>query len=114
MKIARRFAKRTKKSSNKIKGCISTSNDRSVTVKLSGDIAPYRKGQRVVVGIPYRRKTALGNSFEVAEVVAHGEIVKISQNEVTIQSKRTNPIISKTALLENEGKERVMVVENID
>ena len=103
-----------KKSSNKLKGYISASNDRSVTVKVSGDITPYRRGQRVVVGIPYEKKTALGNTFEVAEVVAHGEIVKISQNEVTIQSKRTNPIISKTALLENEGKEGFMVVENID
>ena len=66
------------------------------------------------MSIPYERKTALGKVVNVAEIVAHGNISAILDNDVVIQSKRANPIVSKPALRESYGKERVMLVETLD
>lgn len=112
--LTRNIGKKTQKRSSKVVGSITSSNDHRVIVKISGDITPYRKGQRIIVSIPNERKTALGKVLKVSEVVAHGKIINISGNIVTIQSKRTNPIISASALHENEGKESLIFVEKVE
>ena len=112
--LTRQLGKKSPQKSTKVMGSITSSNDHRVIVKITGDISPYRKGQRIIVSIPHERKTALGKVLKVSEVVAHGKITNISDNIVTIQSKRTNPIISASALHENEGKERLIFVEKVD
>lgn len=67
-----------------------------------------------MVSIPHERRTALGKVLKVSEVIAHGEITNIAKNAVTIHSRSASPIISKSALRENEGKERLIFVENVD
>ena len=109
-----RIAGNKKVASKKIKGHVTSATGDKVVLKISEGLVPCYEGQRVIVSIPYERKTALGKAVEVSKVVAYGEIVNVSQGVVTIQSKRSNPIISKYALGESKGKERIMLVENID
>ena len=114
MMLTRRLGNKKKRISSNLKGCIVSANDNSVIVKVSGDTAPYQKGQRIMVSIPHKRRTALGKIIKVSEVIAHGEITNIAQNAVTIQSRITSPIISKSALREDKGKEQLMFVESVD
>ena len=106
--------KKQQKTSRKMLGRIASANEHKVVLKLSGNVIPYREGQRIVVSIQNDRKTASGKVVKVGEVVAHGKITNISQNTVTINSKLANPIISKSAVLENQGEERVILVETIE
>lgn len=92
------------KSGHKVVGSIASVNDHRVVVEISESSKHYHKGQHIIVSIPGERKTALGKIRKVSEVVAHGKITNISGNLVTIQSKQSNPIISGSALRENEGK----------
>lgn len=103
-----------RKTSRKVKGTISSPSDQNVVVKINGGVAPYRKGQHLVVSIPQKRKTASGEMLKISEVVAHGRITDISQNTVTIDSKLSSPIISRSALNANLGKERLLIVDNLD
>lgn len=100
-------------SRRKLKGHIVSSNDHSVTVKLAEESIPFQKGQRLTVSIPSKRKTASGRVLNVSEVVAHGVITDVTKNTVTIHSRKTSPMISKSALKENEGKENLIIVEKI-
>ena len=67
-----------------------------------------------MVSIPHERRTASGKDLKVSAIVAIGEIASISENTVVIHSKRTNPIISKSALRENKLKETPIFVERVD
>lgn len=108
------FFRKTRKNTNrKLKGCITSVTDHSVTVKLSTENIPYKSGQRIIVSIPHERKTASGKDLKVSAIVALGEIESISRNTVVIQSKRTNPIISKAALRESKLKEIPIFVEEV-
>ena len=109
-----RFGKKQKKSSRKILGCIASANDHKVIVTLSENAIPYRKGQRIMLSIPNERKTASGKVLKVSEVVAQGKITAVSKDTVTILSKQANPIISKSALHENQGKNSMIFVEDVD
>ena len=100
--------------SRRMLGRIASVNDHKVVLKLSGNVIPYREGQRIIVSIPNDKKTASGKVIKVGEVVAHGKITNISQNAVTIHSKLANPIISKSAIQENQGEERVILLETIE
>lgn len=100
--------------SRRMLGHIASANDHKVVLKVSGKINPYREGQRVIVSILNDKKTASGKVISVSEVVAHGKITNISQNTVTIHSKLANPIISKSAIQDNQGEEQVILVETIE
>lgn len=100
-----------KNTNMRVPGCIIAANDDMVTIEFSEDVSSYRNGQHIIVSIPYERKTALGPTINVAEIVAYGEISNIDNNVISIKSKRSNPIISKHVLLESQGKECVMIVE---
>lgn len=100
--------------SRRMLGRIASVNEHKVILKLSGNVVPYREGQRVIVSIQNDKKTASGKVIKVGEVVAHGKITNISQNAVTIHSKLANPIISKSAIQENRGEERVILLETIE
>lgn len=110
----RHIDKKQGKSSKKVSGCIDLVNDHRVTIHLFDDSVSYRKGQRVILSIPSDRKTASGKILRVSEVVAHGKITDVSNNSVTINSKQTNPIISKAALYAVKGKKIDMFVEDAD
>lgn len=103
-----------KNTNGKMSGYIIAVSDDMVIIKFSENMSSYRNGQHIIVSIPYERKTALGRTVNIAEIVAHGEISDISNNVVTIQSKRANPIISKSALRDGCGRERVMFVETLN
>ena len=114
MMFKRYMGKKQKQTSWKISGHIASVNDYKVVVNLSGEAIPYRKGQRIVLSIPSERTTASGKVLKVSEVVAHGRITDISNESVTIQSRRANPIISRAALNESKGKKLDMFVEDVD
>lgn len=114
MMFTRYFGKKRKESSKTFSGYIASVNDHRVIIKLSDDTIPYQKGQRIRLSIPNERKTALGKVVKVSEVVAHGKITDISNKSVTIHSKQANPIISKSALHENQGKKGIIFVERVD
>lgn len=112
--FARQFEKKQKTTSKKILGYITSISDYQVIVKLLDDTFPYRKGQRIILSIPNERKTALGKIVKVSEIVAHGRIADVSNEHVTIYSQQANPIISRSALRENQGKKGIIFVERVD
>jgi hypothetical protein len=93
------------------RGRIIAFSDDIVTIKSKQCASLFKSGQSVVVGIPYERKTALGKVLNVAEIIAHGKVSAVSDDVVVIKSKRSNPIISKTSLRDNYGKDRVLIVD---
>jgi hypothetical protein len=103
--------KMKKNASIKMHGRIIATSDDLITIKFSKDVSSYRNGQFVVIGIPHERKTARGNVVNVAEIIAHGEISSVSDDVVAIKSKRSNPVISDTALRDNYGKDCLMIVD---
>lgn len=116
--VFRRFSrysdKKPQRTSRKMLGRIASANEHKIVLKLAEDVVPYHEGQRIVVSVQNERKTALGKIIKVGEVVAHGKITDISKNAVTIHSKLANPIISKSAIQDNQGEERVILVETIE
>lgn len=110
----RALDKKQQATSRRMLGRIVSVSEHKVILKLSGNIMPYREGQRVIVSIQNDKKTASGKVIKVGEVIAHGKITNISQNAVTINSKLANPIISRSALQENRGEERVVFLETIE
>lgn len=110
-----RFSDKKKQiTSRRLLGRIASVNEHKVVLKLSDDVVPYREGQRIIVSIQNDKKTASGKVVKVGEVVAHGKITNISHNAVTIHSKLANPIISKSAIQENRGEERLILLETIE
>lgn len=109
-----KFGKKRGNNGNRIVGSITAADEYKVVVRLSGNVIPYQKGERIVVSIPQARKTALGKDVKVSEVVANGKITKITGDSLTIQSRQANPIISAATLRENVGKERIILVEKVE
>jgi hypothetical protein len=100
-----------KSASIKTHGRIIATSDDMITIKFPKDVSPCRNGQFVVIGIPNERKTARGNIINVSEIIAHGEVSAVSDDVIVIKSNRSNPVISDTALRDNCGKDRLMIVD---
>lgn len=69
-----------------------------VVISVETDDKVYKKGQLVRATVSATRKTALGRSAKVSEVIAQGTIAEVSGRMITIHSKSSNPIISQKAL----------------
>lgn len=69
-----------------------------VVISVETDNKIYKKGQLVRATVNETRKTALGRSAKVSEVIAQGTIAEVSDRIITIHSKSNNPIISQRAL----------------
>lgn len=102
------------KTSKKLLGRVAFVNDHKVVLKISEGVIPYREGQRIIVSVENERKAASGKIIKVGEIIAYGKIADISQNAVTIRSRMKNPIISQSALRDNQAEEQIILVEAIE
>lgn len=102
------------KENNHIKtsGLILDVNDNYITLRLF-DATRYKKGQYVLVGIPFKRKTALGQSIWVSDNIACGEISNVNNDEITIKSSLNSPIIARLTVKDNIGKKHEMLIDRV-
>ena len=102
------------KENNHIKtsGLIIDVNNDYITLRLF-DATRYRKGQFLLVGIPFKRKTALGQFIWGSDTIACGEISNINNDEITIKSSLNGPLIARLTVKDNIGKKREMLIDRV-
>lgn len=84
------------KKSKKIKtfGKIISITDNKLILSVE-NIKDYKKEQNIIATISKKEKSNLGKMVTVTDIIGYGKIIDISQNNITILSKSSNPIISK-------------------
>ena len=95
-------------------GCITVAADDSVTLKLYENVNTCCEGKHVSVGIPIKRETASGNTLNVLDIIAYGNISNVEQDVIKIQSNKNSSLIAKRTLSDCVGKVCELVITMLD